>query len=269
MVREVTGVTVYLDILFLVNFSMDLLTLWAVCAVCGRRVWRGRILAAALLGASGATASVLLPRMGDPVRVGAGVLLAAVMGLVCFGFYGWGGLFRNAVLIWGAGSLLGGVMTALFSLGTPVFSGGDGFPAAYLLCALFSFLWTRIRRGGSGTREARIVVTAGGITAEMNGLCDTGSFACDPIGGEPAVLVKRRALGELGILAERAARGESTGLRLRMIPVKGVGGERLLPGFLPDRILIGGVERAAAVAVDGEGERYGEADALIPGPLIP
>ena len=269
MVREVTGVTVYLDILFLVNFSMDLLTLRAVCAVGGRRVRKERVLLAALLGASGATAAVVLPRMGDIVRVGAGVFLAAAMGLVCFGFAGWGGLFRNAVLIWGAGSLLGGVMTALFSLGTPVFSGGDGFPAAYLLCALFSFLWTRIRRGGSGVREAKVVVTAGGITAEMNGLCDTGSSACEPIGGLPAVLVKRKALGELARLSERAAGGENTGMRLRMIPVKGVGGERLLPGFIPDRILIGGVERAAAVAVDGEGERYGTFDALIPGPLIP
>ena len=29
--------TVYADILFAVNFSMDILTLWAVCAVTGRR----------------------------------------------------------------------------------------------------------------------------------------------------------------------------------------------------------------------------------------
>ena len=261
--------TVYADILFAVNFSMDILTLWAVCAVTGRRAGRGRLLSAAVLGALFATAMIALPHAGSLFRAAAGGLLSALMAGITFGFRGRAALFRDAVMIWGAGSLLGGVMTALFSLGTPVFAGGDGFPAAYLLCALFSFLWTRIRRNGAGGREACVRITAAGITAEMRGLCDSGSSACEPIGGLPAVLVKRRAAGELGPLLDRTVRGERTGLCLRMIPVKGLGGERLLPGFIPDRVEIGGEERAAAVALDGEGERYGGAEALIPGPLIP
>ena len=261
--------TVYADILFLVNFSMDILTLRAVCAVTGRRAGKGRLLLSAALGAVSATAVIALPRTGAFVRAAAGVLLAAVMAVILFGFRGGAALFRDAVMIWGAGSLLGGVMTALFSLGTPVFSGGDGFPAVYLLCALFSYLWTRIRRSGRGRREAVVRFTAAGVTAECRGLCDSGSFACEPIGGLPAVLVKRSAAGEIASLVERACRGEMVGLRLRMIPVKGLGGERLLPGFIPDRIRIDGDEREAAVALDGEGERYGDAEALIPGALIP
>ena len=261
--------TVYADILFVVNFSMDILTLRAVCAVTGRRAGRGRLLSAAVLGALCATVMIALPETGALVRAAAGGIISALMAGITFGFRSRAALFRDAVMIWGAGSLLGGVMTALFSLGTPVFAGGDGFPAAYLLCALFSFLWTRIRRNGTGAREASVRITAAGITAEMRGLCDTGSSACEPIGGLPAVLVRREAVRELGPLLDRTVRGERTGLCLRMIPVRGLGGERLLPGFIPDRIEIGGEERAAAVALDGEGERYGEADALIPGPLIP
>ena len=267
--------TVYADILFLVNFSMDVLTLRAVCAVTGRRTGRKRLLLASAAGAVCATAMIALPETGALLRIAAGALLSAAMALILFGPRGRAALFRDSVMIWGAGSLLGGLMTVLFSVGTPVFSGSDGFPAVYLFCALFSFLWTRIRRGGTGRREAVVRFTAAGITAEVRGLCDTGSSACEPIGGLPAVLVKRRAAGELGPLLDRTVLcGQTgicgqTGLRLRMIPVKGLGGERLLPGFIPDQIFIGGEERAAAVALDGEGERYGDADALIPGALIP
>lgn len=261
--------TVYADILFLVNFSMDVLTLRAVCAATGRSAGRRRLLLASAAGAVSATAMIALPETGGVLRCATGALLSAVMALILFGYRGRAALFRDSVMIWGAGSLLGGVMTALFSLGAPVFRGSDSFPAVYLLCALFSFLWTRIRRNGEGRREAVVRITAAGITAELRGLCDTGSSACEPIGGLPAVLIKRRAAGEFGPLLDRTLRGGRTELRLRMIPVKGLGGERLLPGFIPDRIFIGGEERAAAVALDGEGECYGDADALIPGALIP
>ena len=188
---------------------------------------------------------------------------------ITFGFRSRAALFRDAVMIWGAGSLLGGVMTALFSLGTPVFAGGDGFPAAYLLCALFSFLWTRIRRSEGHAKQVRILIEAAGERAEVTGLCDTGSSAREPIGGLPAILVKRRAVPGLSSLLDRTLAGEATGMRLRMIPVKGVGGDRLLPGFLPDRVLVGSVGTEAAVALDGEGERYGEGDALLPSALCP
>ena len=172
-------------------------------------------------------------------------------------------------MIWGAGALLGGVMTALFSLGTPVFSSGGSFPAAYLISAAVSFLWTRIRRTEGTARQVRIRIEAAGEGAEFTGLCDTGSRAAEPIGGLPAILVKRRAVPGLSALLDRTLAGEATGMRLRMIPVKGVGGERLLPGFLPDRVLVDACETEAAVALDGEGERYGGEDALLPSALCP
>ncbi|MBE6725902.1 MAG: hypothetical protein E7576_12070 [Ruminococcaceae bacterium] len=261
--------TVYADALFLVNLSMDILTLAAVCAVTHRKARRGRLIAAAVFGALCATVSVLLPDPGPLLRSAAGILTACGMAAAGFGIRGTRGLLRDTVMIWGAGALLGGVMTALFSLGTPVFSSGGSFPAAYLVCAALSFLWTRIRRSEGDAKQVRILIEAAGERAEVTGLCDTGSSAREPIGGLPAILVKRRAVPGLSSLLDRTLAGEATGMRLRMIPVKGVGGDRLLPGFLPDRVLVGSVGTEAAVALDGEGERYGEGDALLPCVLCP
>ncbi len=274
--REVSALTVYADVLFLVNFSMDILTLNLACAVGNRPLRRGRILSASLIGALSATAAVVL-RIPEFAAAVGGIAVSGVMAALTFGCRGAGRLFRDTAAVWGAGCLLGGVMTALSGCGEPVFSGGDGYPAAYLVCAAVSFLWTRLRRGSAvgEARTVRVRIEAAGFCAEFTGLCDTGSGAADPIGGLPAILVKRKALPELADLLVRTAAGEKTGrqVRLRMIPVRGVGGERLLCGFLPEKVRIGDTDVAAAVAVDPEEENgpfpdgYAGADALVPGAL--
>ena len=74
----------------------------------------------------------------------------------------------------------------------------------FLLCAFFSFLWTRIRRTEGTARQVRIRIEAAGEGAEFTGLCDTGSRAAEPIGGLPAILVKRRAVPGLSALLDRS-----------------------------------------------------------------
>ena len=188
-----------------------------------------------------------------------------------FGTRGLRRLFRDTAILWGAGTALGGLLTLFSELGSPVYAGGDGFPAVYLAAAGLSFLWTRARERAGENRTVRVRIEAAGFSAELTGLCDTGSSAADPIGGFPAILVKRRAVLSLAELTEAAAKGESgkPPLRLRMIPVRGLGGERLLAGFLPERVYVGDTEVRAAVALDGEGESYGGAEALVPERLIP
>ncbi|MBQ3859077.1 MAG: sigma-E processing peptidase SpoIIGA, partial [Clostridia bacterium] len=176
----------------------------------------------------------------------------------------------DSVILWGAGCALGGLLTLFSEIGTPVYAGGDGFPLLYLGAAAVSFLWTRVRRRAAENRTVRVRIEAAGRKEELTGLCDTGSFAADPIGGIPAIHVKRKAVPILAALAESAAAGKAeSGIRVRMIPVRGLGGERLLTGFVPDRTFVGDAEVRAAVAVDGEGESYGGAEALVPARLIP
>ena len=56
--------------------------------------------------------------------------------------------------------------------------------------------------------------------------------------------------------------------RVRLIPAKSIGGERLLTGFLPDRVTWKDRELDAVIAVDREAEGYGGCDGIIPEILL-
>ena len=260
----------YADVLFGVNLAMDLLSLGLTASLTRRKIGKFRLFAAASLGALSATVMTAVPGIGRGASALCGVLLSAGMAAAAFGWKDPRRLLADSVILWGARCALGGLLTLFSEIGTPVYAGGDGFPLLYLGAAAVSFLWTRVRRRAAENRTVRVRIEAAGRKEELTGLCDTGSFAADPIGGIPAILVKRKAVPILAALAESAAAGKAeSGIRVRMIPVRGLGGERLLTGFVPDRTFVGDAEVRAAVAVDGEGESYGGAVALVPARLIP
>ena len=56
--------------------------------------------------------------------------------------------------------------------------------------------------------------------------------------------------------------------RLRLIPAGGVTGERLLAGFLPDRVECGGREVDAVIALDPGAADYNGCDGILPEILL-
>ena len=258
-------IELYADILFLINFAMDFLSLYLAGRAMHKPIRKPRILLSAALGALCGTVETCLGGFRAFFRFLTGAVLSAGMTCAAFGKpSGIRRLFRESVTVWGTGALIGGIMTFLMSLGDPVVTqSGERFPLALTLCFLLSLAVSRIHRTPKA-RTARVCVSANGIQAEFTGLVDSGCMVREPISSCPVILVKRRAAEEFARLLEE----ESPSLRVRVIPVRGIGGERLLYGFLPDSVTVADEAVEAVVAIDGEGGDYGGADALIPAELI-
>ena len=73
---------------------------------------------------------------------------------------------------------------------------------------------------------------------------------------------------ESGDLSPIASMQHDDAVRIKCIPSKSVGGEKLLIGFMPDHVIIGGVRKKACVAFENTNSKYYGAEALIPEILV-
>lgn len=251
----------YADILFFINFSMDFITLYLTARLTSGPPMGIRALAAAAIGGIYGTAAVAL---GIDGVIGAVVTGAVSVGIVAvaMGYGGKGLLFRRAAIFWGAAALLGGVMTAICSMGDgDIPMGNQGGITALLfagsgICVLIMRLLSRFGR----RKTVRIRVSLDGRVACFTALCDSGNLAADPMSARPAVLADASVLR--GVIPDytTAELPEQLRKRLRMIPVKGIGGGGMLTGFIPDSVWVieDGKERRcdAVIAVSDFGGTF-------------
>lgn len=282
----------YGDVLFFINFSMDFLTFFLTAHLLHRPIRIGRTVAASALGAAYAVAILFFPLRTIP---GLLLHLAVSAGLCALAqkptdFLEW---LRGTLLFYGVGFLLGGSMTALYSLcNSYLYSrrvpDEDGFAALQeelpfgiflLLAALGAgavWLFGRLFARFGKIRSKRVYLALGEKACTFRALCDSGNLLTEPLGGLPVILC-RREVGDRILPAEAAAffqKGENASLaalpaslarRIRMIPVKGVGGgKKLLYGLLPDTVEVGHTPYRACIAFASDGEAFDGCEGLLP-----
>ena len=145
----------YADVLFLINFSMDYLSLYAVSRLLAlpSRAWR--MLAGAVLGGLYGVLSVVLFIQGF---VGATITFFVSCGMVFITFGHCDsvrGFFRAVFSVWGIGALIGGFMTlfsGMFHGEAPHDTDAD-IPAAVLAVILFIRMAARRRGRGYADRN--------------------------------------------------------------------------------------------------------------------
>ncbi len=260
------GMTVYADILFFVNFSMDLLTLILTGKILGRRPQKRRLLFAAAEGGALGTLLIFLPsgRVWRILSVVFGIVTAGGMTWTAFGYGGFLRLFRESFILWGVGSLFGGITTFIMTLGEPIYLDfGNHYPTLFLLCSGCAVVFSRLFTVSRTKRSAVVDVTVEEKTYSITVLCDSGSFAKDPISARPAILVRRSIMEDV---YERLARGD-VGLKVRIIPVGGIDGKRILYGLIPDRVEVEGRTVDAVVAFLEAEERPAGFDGILPAAL--
>ncbi|MBR4959722.1 MAG: sigma-E processing peptidase SpoIIGA [Clostridia bacterium] len=246
--------TIYADILFLVDLSMDFLTLYLCARLTHRPVSPGRLLGGSALGALGSIL-LLVCQAGRGMVFWCGVLLSAGMTAAVFGFLSSAGaFFRQCVLVWGCGAVTGGCMSVLMSLGNPVYMDPTGGRADFLPVflgttgAVYGLIRLLQKRMGTKTAEVRIVLH--GVTAKLTVLVDSGNLLTDPLTGRPVILVS----GEAVLPLELPASGTETALTspeyMLPVPAKGAFGTRLLWALKPDLLFVNGQKRDALVAAE-------------------
>ncbi len=278
----------YADTLFLSNFVMNLLALSLCGAVMHLKYKRRRLILSASLGGIYALLAVLLS-FPSVLHIVAGGLLSALLVHIAFGFQGKASLFfRSFVLFYFSSVLLGGGIEALFSLLEQIFGmrmnalvrPADvllvlGFTAYFLLSLAARFLG-----GGALPRSVTVRIRYGERSVNLPLLVDSGCMLSDPITGKGAILVSaaslRTVLPREVIETAEAKRVDmpkelSYARRCRLLPMVGVGGERLLLAFRPDEVRLlsdGGTLDVWVAIYTSDTARFGGCRGLFPSSLL-
>ena len=234
---------VYIDVLFLLNFTVDYLLLLASARITGEMISRLRVALGAILGAVYA-AALFLPGCGWLSRPLCKLCSAAAMVLIAFGRSR--RLGRLLLVFFGASAALGGVVLAFQSFETGgltlengvLYTGSDA--RIFLVSVIFAYVilstvFERSMRHGGKRRDLNTAcVDIEGECLNLTVLTDTGNTLTDPVNNQPVMVVEASALqrilpGEIdpadpvGTL-ERLG-DESLKKRCRLLPYRAVGVE--------------------------------------------
>ena len=257
---------IYADILLLVNLSMDILSLYIVGRVRHKRMVARSVALAAFLGAVSSTLMTLFPIKENMARgivsIIVGIAVSVIMTRIAFGKPPDNVvLLRDSVMLWGGGALLGGIMSVVVSMGEPVYGATTpSYTPVFVVVAALVMFVMRLFSSRVNKESAEVKITAMARTYTVTAIVDSGSFATEPISGISAIIVKSYSLP--GIFEE--LHSADCSLKLRMIPVRGIDGERLLYGFIPEHVEIDGREVSAAIAIDDIKGTFAEHSGVVP-----
>ncbi len=279
--------TVYGDILFLVNFTMDFLTLYVTSSILKRRVSIKRFCLGAALGAFYGVASCF---MKGPVILNLALNLAVslLMCLIVFKKH----VLPCLALLYGVGCLIGGVTTAFFTFidgvsfdqatsgayDAPVGEIPLGWMAVTAVVTAFAAIaGGRITKKRRAARDVRVAVVSHIGSFVFDGILDSGNLLTDPLSGREVIILRRREFLSIlpPILRDFYAAGSPEKLTelnsefavsVRLVPSESIGGKKLLMCYLPKSISIDGEERSALIAL-GDGLDFDGRAALVPSVL--
>ena len=281
--------TVYIDLYFLVNFSMDLLCLMITASLLHRKVNRLRAILAATLGGAYAVAALLLGFAGLWGFL-ADTLAALFLCAITFHIKKaspWRTLKCVPILLLSS-MTIGGIMTALYNLlnqlNLPLESlQGDGL-SVWIFALVTAVSGVATLHGGHFRTRAQkseavtLQVTLFHKSITLRAMVDSGNLLRDPISGKGVIVVDLDRLSP--ILPHALFNACRTGnaeawlsshehARItRLIPASGATGNRLLIAVVPDELLITSNKETYAadylIAPAPLGEHAQGFDAVIP-----
>lgn len=287
--------TVYVDLFFLINFSMDFLCFFITSRILKGPIRFWRMVLGSAVGGVYAVAALFLPLSGG-TSLAADLLACALICLITYGKKGERHALPGYVLVYTAVAMtLGGFMTALFNLLNRSGWGGEALGvdpdglSVWLFALLagvggiFTLIGGRFFSGKSGRRCATVTLCYGGKSLTLKGMTDTGNLLREPIGGKPCLLADTRALRpilpeEVLCAAKRGGGFSPDGMRgedarnIRLVPVRTASGEGILLALRMERILVDGGKGArevdAVVALTELGKGADGYAVLLPAELL-
>ncbi len=246
---------VYIDLLFLINFSMDYLCIYVCSKVLHRKMKLPRMILAAALGGVYSVISLFLP-------VSSGVSLALDCA-VCLGMCAivyhekgrtLGSLFLATFLFIGISMMTGGCMTAIFNLlnklNLPLdLVEADGistylFAALALIAGIISLKSGQIISHRAPIKECKLKLRFCGKDFELLGLADSGNLVRDPITGKPIIFVDRSTIEKqvpldfLDRFAEGKLERDAPCKNLRIISLRTAAGSSIAVAAAPESISV-------------------------------
>lgn len=244
---------IYVDLLFLINFSMDYLCLYICASVLKRKIKLSRMLIASSLGGIYSIASLFV-NISISISVFFDILICLIMCVIVF-FEKSRRLSSTLLcsfLYLGISMMMGGCMTAIFNLLNRIdiplsLVDEDGistylFAVLALISCMISLKSSAIISRQAPIKECILKISLSGKEITLLGFADSGNFVKDPISGKSVIIVETNCLKKLidvssfdDFLHGRSSRND-LGITLRLIPIKTASGSSILTAFLPDDI---------------------------------
>ncbi len=279
--------TLYIDVYFLINFTVDYLALYFSLMILHistrtlRLVIASGVLSllACLVVLSSLNAFIYI------IILILGALMAALIAPIKVEFVG---VCRLLVAFLVFETVFGGAVSSLYTfldkvLGPYLDGVSIGAQNSRLLLILAIILMSYgliklaiavLGRASSG-KVCHLRFRISEININTDGLVDSGNLLTDPIYQRPVILVKRHALSALfSAYGEGALCEVSSPLytRIVLLPMKSIGGSRILYGVRPDEVEIIIDKKSslvnAVVAIDDTDGKFDTQDALVPASLL-
>ena len=277
--------TIYIDVLFCVNFIVDYILLLSVQKFVSLPSRIRRLLLGAFLGGASSFV-ILLPPLPFWLSWLISISEALLMTAAAFAPMNVKTFIRVSSVLFAVSFIYCGFMTAVLMFFSPsavtirnnsVYIGLSPFVlvAATLVCygvmRLFIFL---TGRASYRNKECSAVISYGGNKTEVRGIIDTGNTLHEPFSGECVIVGRDKAFGNMvNIDKLMKCRDEKEYIKgIRLVPFSSVGGNGLMPAFRPSEITLKienkEIKVSAYLALCSERNLVEGCDILIPHELI-
>ncbi len=287
--------TVYVDLFFLINFSMDFLCFFITSKILQGPIRFLRVTIGSAVGGMYAVAALFLPLSGG-ASLAADLVACAAICVITYGKRGEGRALPSYILVYTAVAMtLGGFMTAFFNLLNRNGWGSEGvgidpdgisvwlFALLAGISGVVTLLGGKFFSSKTARRSAAVTLFYGGRSLKLSAMTDTGNLLREPIGGKPCLLADAEALRsilpkEILLAAKQGSAfsvervGTEDAKNIRLVPAKTASGEGILLALRMDRILVDGGSGArevdAVVALTELGRSAGGYRVLLPAELL-
>ncbi len=275
--------TLYIDVYFLINFTVDLLSLHMASKFSKIPTSGKRLIIASVIGGAYAVAIVFLPRnivFFSALSVLSLFIITYVCSMGCKAFRKI--KFMCAFLMFQI--LIGGFVYFFFGVLERNLAGSfveeNGTNRNLLILALVVLLSMGVLKllislfaNTFSERNVKLKIVLFEKEYEIDGLVDSGNLLRDPMDGCPVGLIKASFAKRIfpnGIPDAHNTDSISDEIRkkLRIIPINSSGGGKILCAIKPDSVMVIKANRTEkiniTIAFDNEGGSFGGYDALVP-----
>ncbi len=279
--------TVYADILFLVNLSLNWFSILLTARIMKLKIKPLKMLLAAALGALCGIVTLFFEN--TLIVTLSEIASAFMMSAIAFSADRFLYYIKICTCLFASGITIGGSLTLIYSLfnrcNIELQKQSDLSTAFFLLLSLFvtlvAVVFEKTVLSSKKQVNGKIVIEYDKKSKEFDFFCDSGNFLSDPLSGKPAIIVPANELE--GLLPENvlsfspiepgALCKQHKGMnRIRLLPASSVCGSSIMTGFIPDRITVVtkklSKEVDAVIAIDRESKKYSHFKALMPITLV-
>ncbi len=238
---------VYIDMLFLLNFLMDSVTLYATALFLRKPITILRMILSAAIAALYSSV-MFFPQLSFMYSFLLKTVFLFAISTIAFPSRIPAVILKNGIVFFGANTVLGGIMIALIfttNLGT-TFGAAVSNSEIYLnisfelllISTLLSYtvvyIISYIKKQSIQSEKITAVINIHFADRQVtiSALCDTGCTLCDPISGAPAVVISPKIAKEL------LPQGHPE-TKYRPLPFATVDNVKgIMDGFIPDKLFV-------------------------------